>query len=34
MNPSRLRRMLCHLILEWDNIQLDVRNGDLQGGLH
>ena len=25
MNRSRMRRMLCHLILEWENIQLEVR---------
>lgn len=24
MNRSRLRRMLCHILVEWDNIQLDV----------
>ena len=24
MNRSRMRRMLCHLAIDWDNIQLDV----------
>lgn len=24
MNRSRMRRMLCHLVLEWDGLQLDV----------
>lgn len=24
MNRSRMRRMLCHLILDWDGLQLDV----------
>ena len=25
MNRERMRRMLCHMIVDWDNIQLDVR---------
>ena len=25
MNRSRMRRMLCHIIVDWDNLQLDVR---------
>lgn len=25
MNRSRLRRMLCHLVLDWDSVQFDVR---------
>lgn len=24
MNRSRLRRMLCHLVLDWDTVQFDV----------
>lgn len=24
MNRSRTRRMLCHTVMDWDNIQLDV----------
>ena len=24
MNRSRLRRMLCHLVLDWDSLQVDV----------
>ena len=24
MNRSRLRRMLCHLVLEWDHVQFEV----------
>ena len=24
MNRSRMRRMLCHLAIDWDNVQLDV----------
>ena len=24
MNRSRLRRMLCHIVLDWDNVQFDV----------
>ena len=28
MNRSRLRRMLCHLVLDWDGIQYDAENLD------
>lgn len=24
MNRSRARRMLCHLVLEWESVQLEV----------
>ena len=30
MNRSRLRRMLCHLVLEWDNIQYEAENVDTE----
>ena len=28
MNRSRLRRMLCHLVLDWDSLQFDAENSD------
>lgn len=28
MNRSRMRRMLCHLVLDWDGLQLDVGDFD------
>jgi hypothetical protein len=24
MNRARMRRMLCHVAVDWDNIQMDV----------
>lgn len=24
MNRSRARRMLCHLVMEWESVQLEV----------
>ncbi|KAL9104451.1 MAG: hypothetical protein Q9163_000603 [Psora crenata] len=30
MNRSRLRRILCHLVLEWETIQLEAENTDAE----
>ncbi|KAL8718478.1 MAG: hypothetical protein Q9225_004392 [Loekoesia sp. 1 TL-2023] len=30
MNRSRMRRMLCHLILDWESIQLETENLDVE----
>lgn len=30
MNRSRLRRMLCHLVLEWDGIQFEAEGFDIE----
>ncbi|KAL9047417.1 MAG: hypothetical protein Q9214_000008 [Letrouitia sp. 1 TL-2023] len=30
MNRSRMRRMLCHLILDWESIQLEAENLDVE----
>ncbi|KAL9614381.1 MAG: hypothetical protein Q9167_001110 [Letrouitia subvulpina] len=30
MNRSRMRRMLCHLILDWESIQLEAENLDAE----
>ncbi|KAL8691283.1 MAG: hypothetical protein Q9218_003462 [Villophora microphyllina] len=30
MNRSRMRRMLCHLVLDWDNVQLEAENLDME----
>lgn len=30
MNRSRMRRMLCHLVLDWENVQMEAENLDLQ----
>lgn len=30
MNRSRMRRMLCHLVIDWDNVQLDAETIDTE----
>ncbi|KAL8632754.1 hypothetical protein Q9189_001459 [Teloschistes chrysophthalmus] len=30
MNRSRMRRMLCHLIVDWENVQLEAENLDVE----
>ncbi|KAI4253463.1 MAG: hypothetical protein LQ352_003678 [Teloschistes flavicans] len=30
MNRSRMRRMLCHLIVDWENVQLEAENLDMK----
>ncbi|KAL8728353.1 MAG: hypothetical protein Q9181_005374 [Wetmoreana brouardii] len=30
MNRSRMRRMLCHLVLDWESVQLEAENLDVE----